>query len=159
MADVIRIPEMLHHIMEVYLSVRSRNQIRWCSLPICYRGSAPFALPRQGVWTNGLEHDISPYHNATIHIAHNRAISISLPKACPYLFYRNAITNAQVCGPALITSSVASSEYFLKFSLNSSPNLVTSPLKSVLPVQLFLGLSSSSGTFVHCFGTWRLKTS
>lgn len=62
-------------------------------------------------------------------------------------------------GPALMTSSVASEEYFSKFSLNSVPSFVTSSPKSALPVQLFFGFSSSSGTPGHDFGTLRLKTS
>ncbi len=63
------------------------------------------------------------------------------------------------CSPALMTSGVASSEYFLKFSVKSPPSFVTSSLKSALPVHDFLGLSSSSGTPLHDFGTCRLKVS
>lgn len=65
----------------------------------------------------------------------------------------------QTSGPALITSSVASSLYFLKLSTNSAPSLVTSSLKSAVPVQLFFGFSSSSGTPAHVFGTLKLKVS
>lgn len=58
-----------------------------------------------------------------------------------------------------MTSSVASSAYFLKFSTNRLPNFVTSSLKSAAPVQDFAGLSSSEGTPVHEVGTERLKVS
>lgn len=58
-----------------------------------------------------------------------------------------------------MTSLVASSAYFLKFSLNRPPNLVTSSLKSAAPVQDFAGLSSSEGTSVQDVGTERLKVS
>lgn len=55
-----------------------------------------------------------------------------------------------------MTSGVASSAYFLKFSWKSSPNLLTSSLKSVLPLQLLAGLRSSSGTFEQLLGTTKV---
>ena len=58
-----------------------------------------------------------------------------------------------------MTSSVASSAYFLKFSTNKPPNFVTSSLNSVAPVQDLAGLSSSEGTPVQDIGTERLKVS
>ena len=58
-----------------------------------------------------------------------------------------------------MTSSVASSAYFLKLSTNRPPNLVTSSLKSAAPVQDFAGLSSSEGTPAQEVGTERLKVS
>ena len=58
-----------------------------------------------------------------------------------------------------MTSSVASSAYFLKLLTNRPPNFVTSSLKSAAPVQDFAGLSSSDGTPVQEVGTERLKVS
>ena len=58
-----------------------------------------------------------------------------------------------------MTSSVASSAYFLKFSTNRPPSFVTSSLKSAAPVQDFAGLSSSEGTPVQNIGTERLNVS
>ena len=58
-----------------------------------------------------------------------------------------------------MTSSVASSAYFLKFSTKRPPNFVTSSLNSVAPVQDFAGFSSSEGTPVQDVGTERLKVS
>lgn len=67
---------------------------------------------------------------------------------------------AYICGPALITSSVASDEYFLKFSLKRPPSFVTSSLKLSWPlVQALLGFSISDGTPLQVFGTARLKVS
>lgn len=54
---------------------------------------------------------------------------------------------------------MAWSSYFLKFSLNKPPSLVTSPLKSEAPVQPLAGLRSSSGTPGQVLGTERLKQS
>jgi len=81
--------------------------------------------------------------------------------ARPSLFIAAAhlASSTYTVGPALMTSSVASSAYFLKFSLNRLPNLVTSSPKSAEPVQDFLGLRSSSGTFGQDLGTLRLNTS
>jgi len=62
-------------------------------------------------------------------------------------------------GPAAMTSGVASSEYFLKFSLKSSASLLTSSLKLAEPLQLLAGLRISSGTLEQDLGTWRLKVS
>ena len=62
-------------------------------------------------------------------------------------------------GAAAMTSGVASSEYFLKFSLKSSASLLTSLVKSAEPVQLRAGFRSSSGTPGQDLGTGRLKTS
>ena len=58
-----------------------------------------------------------------------------------------------------MTSSLASSAYFLKFSRNRPPSFVTSSLKSAAPVQDFAGLSSSEGTPTQDVGTERLKVS
>ncbi len=58
-----------------------------------------------------------------------------------------------------MTSSVASSAYFLKFSTNNPPSFVTSSLKSAAPVHDFAGFSSSEGTPVQFVGTERLKVS
>ena len=58
-----------------------------------------------------------------------------------------------------MTSSVASSAYFLKFSTKRPPSFVTSSLKSAAPVQDFAGLRSSVGTPVQVVGTERLKVS
>ena len=58
-----------------------------------------------------------------------------------------------------MTSGVASSAYFLKFSTKRPPSLVTSSLKSACPVHDFAGLRSSSGTPVQLIGTDRLKVS
>ncbi len=72
---------------------------------------------------------------------------------------RQRSKSARNCSPALMTSGVASSEYFLKFSTNRPPSFVTSSLKSADPVHDFFGLSSSSGTPGQVFGTWRLNVS
>jgi hypothetical protein len=63
------------------------------------------------------------------------------------------------CGPALMTSSVASSSYFLKFSMKSLPSFSTSPLKSAVPFHDLAGLRSSSGTLGQVLGTDRPKVS
>lgn len=57
-------------------------------------------------------------------------------------------------GPALMTSSVASLSYFLKFSTNNVPSLRTSCLKLSAPaVHALAGLSSSEGTLGQVLGT------
>lgn len=86
----------------------------------------------------------SPPFQATPHEASQSKLCIAPP---------------QTSGPALITSSVASSLYFLKFSTKSPPSFVTSSLKSAVPVQLFFGLSNSSGTPGQVFGTLKLNVS
>ena len=59
-----------------------------------------------------------------------------------------------------MTSSVASNEYFLKFSWKRTPSFVTSALKLSAPcVQAFCGFSSSDGTPEQVLGTARLKVS
>ncbi len=107
--------------------------------------------------------DSTTQHNTPIRCRnhekdYNISISIDPGNALPRMFSPENPTT-QTSGPALITSSVASSLYFLKFSTKRPPNFVTSSLKSALPVQLFLGLSNSSGTPGQVFGTLRLKVS
>ena len=80
------------------------------------------------------------------------------PKITPsHMLIERERNLSQTDGPALITSSVASSLYFSKLSMNSFASLVTSSSKSLVPVQLFLGLSISSGTFGQVLGTIRRK--
>jgi len=70
------------------------------------------------------------------------------------------LNNQAKTGPALMTSSVASSAYFLKFSRKRPPSLVTSALKFSSPwVHAFLGFRSSDGTPGHVVGTARLNVS
>ena len=102
---------------------------------------------------------VSLDQSSTTKAGHSNAMQFILPAPYPIEQLSRTLYTF-TSGPALMTSSVASDWYFLKFSTNRPPSLVTSSLKLSCPwLHAFLGFSSSDGTPVQDLGTARLNVS